>query len=94
MEFVDKTLACEDCGGSFTFTAGEQEFYNEKGLKNEPKRCPDCRTSRKRSRQHTRGPRELHTVVCAECGKETQVPFEPTQGRPVFCRDCFESQRA
>jgi CxxC-x17-CxxC domain-containing protein len=92
MEFTDKTLNCGECGAGFTFTAGEQEFYHEKGFQNEPKRCPDCRTSRKRDRRGKSS--ELHSVVCAECGAETQVPFEPTQGRPVYCRDCFESQKA
>ena len=35
------------------------------------------------------GPREMHNATCADCGKETQVPFKPTAGRPVYCRDCF-----
>jgi CxxC-x17-CxxC domain-containing protein len=35
----------------------------------------------------------MHTVICAECGCETQVPFEPTEGRPVFCRDCYAKQK-
>lgn len=50
MEFEDKTLICQDCGNEFTFTAGEQAFYKEKGLTNEPKRCKDCRDKRKSSR--------------------------------------------
>jgi CxxC-x17-CxxC domain-containing protein len=93
MEFTDKTLTCGECGAEFTFTSGEQEFYQEKGFQNEPKRCPECRSSRKRNRRGGKSS-ELHTVVCAECGSETQVPFEPTQGRPVYCRDCFEAQKA
>ena len=43
----DKTLVCKDCGKDFVFTAGEQEFYKEKGFENEPVRCPDCRRDRK-----------------------------------------------
>ncbi|MBW3582933.1 MAG: hypothetical protein KY455_07540 [Euryarchaeota archaeon] len=35
------------------------------------------------------GPREMHDAVCSKCGKQTQVPFRPTEGRPVYCRDCF-----
>ena len=50
MEFTDKTLVCEDCGKEFTFTAGEQAFYKEKGLDNEPKRCKECRDARKAAR--------------------------------------------
>lgn len=50
-EFQDKTLVCQDCGKEFTFTAGEQAFYKEKGLTNEPKRCKECRDKRKAERQ-------------------------------------------
>lgn len=47
MEFTDKTLICKDCGQEFIFSAGEQAFYQEKGLDNEPKRCKECRDKRK-----------------------------------------------
>lgn len=50
MEFEDKTLVCQDCGNEFVFTAGEQAFYKEKGLDNEPKRCKECREKRKAAR--------------------------------------------
>ena len=50
MAFEDKTLVCKECGKEFTFTAGEQEFYAEKGFENEPARCRDCRDKRRRSR--------------------------------------------
>ena len=43
--YEDKTLICKDCGKEFIFTAGEQEFYAEKGFQNEPQRCKDCRTA-------------------------------------------------
>lgn len=36
----------------------------------------------------------MFTVTCAECGKETEVPFEPKDGRPVYCRECFDKRRA
>ena len=91
MILTDKTLSCQDCGQDFIFTTGEQEFYQEKGFKNEPKRCPDCRRNRKRQRRETS--RRMHTIVCAECGTEAQVPFEPRTGKPVLCRDCFEAHR-
>lgn len=52
MEFEDKTLVCQDCGKEFTFTAGEQAFYKEKGLDNEPKRCKECRDKRKAAREN------------------------------------------
>ncbi|HOG47902.1 MAG TPA: zinc-ribbon domain-containing protein, partial [Anaerolineae bacterium] len=43
MAFQDKTLVCRDCGAQFIFTAGEQEFYQQKGFEHEPSRCPECR---------------------------------------------------
>ena len=88
--FEDRTLKCADCGCDFTFTTSEQEFYQEKGFENDPKRCPDCRQSRKRQR---RADRPMYSAVCAECGAETQVPFQPTGERPVYCNDCFKAKR-
>jgi len=49
-EFQDETIVCLDCGQEFTFTAGEQAFYKEKGLQNKPKRCAGCRQKRKQER--------------------------------------------
>ena len=46
--YTDKTLVCKECGKEFVFTAGEQEFYAEKGFQNEPQRCRECRNARKR----------------------------------------------
>jgi len=46
-QMPDKILICQDCSREFVFTEGEQEFYKEKGLQNEPKRCPDCRKAKK-----------------------------------------------
>ena len=90
--FVDKMLTCRDCGVGFTFTAGEQEFYQVKGLVNEPGRCPECRALRREGRAVNRA-RTMHAVTCAVCGASTQVPFLPTQGRPVYCQDCFQQIR-
>ena len=39
------------------------------------------------------GPREMHKVTCSDCGKETEVPFKPTEGRPVYCQECFAKHR-
>ena len=39
------------------------------------------------------GPREMHKATCSDCGKETEVPFKPAEGRPVYCRDCFAKHR-
>lgn len=98
--YTDKTLTCRDCGKEFVFTAGEQEFYATRGFENEPSRCPECRSARKaqngggRMGGGQRQQREMHTVICAECGKETQVPFKPSGDRPVYCQECFANRRS
>jgi CxxC-x17-CxxC domain-containing protein len=92
VEFSDKTLSCVDCGADFVFTAGEQEFYASRGFTNEPKRCKSCRDNRKQQSENGRT-RELHDVVCANCGVTTQVPFKPKEDRPVYCRDCFQAAK-
>ena len=91
-EFVDETLVCKDCGNEFVFTAGEQKFYAEKGFQNEPTRCKACRQARKASRA-AGAPRQMFDAICAECGKPTQVPFEPKEDRPVYCSECFAARR-
>jgi CxxC-x17-CxxC domain-containing protein len=40
------------------------------------------------------GPREMHKAVCSECGQECEVPFKPTEGKPVYCRECYKKKRA
>ena len=87
--YQDKTLVCKDCGNDFVFSAGEQEFYAEKGFQNEPTRCRDCRSQRKAASRT----REMHDAVCAECGASTQVPFVPKNDRPIYCSECFQKQR-
>ncbi|HYM14097.1 MAG TPA: zinc-ribbon domain containing protein [Dehalococcoidia bacterium] len=93
MAFEDKSLTCRDCSGTFVFTAGEQGFYLEKGLLNEPQRCPGCRATRRRDRSASPA-REQTTVTCANCGGNATVPFVPRLDRPVYCSDCFEQSRA
>lgn len=116
----DRSLTCRDCGQEFVFTAGEQEFYQQRGF-SDPQRCPSCRQARKAQRTqsgydsngygsggggygggyssgggggYSSGPRQLYPAVCSECGQETEVPFNPTPGKPVYCRDCFQSRRS
>lgn len=90
--FEDKTLTCRDCGNEFVFSASEQEFYAEKGFTNEPGRCLPCRQARKQQRNggFNRSERQMYPAVCASCGVETQVPFQPSGERPVYCRDCYQ----
>ena len=90
--YTDKTLVCKDCGREFEFSASEQEFYAEKGFTNEPQRCRDCRAARKASRGQAGGARQMFDAVCAACGKECKVPFEPHDDRPVYCSECFQNK--
>ena len=97
MDFQDKVLKCVDCGTEFVFTAGEQLFFHDKQFKNEPKRCKNCKSKRQAgfgptARQHSYVKTETRTN-CSQCGKETTVPFRPTQGRPVLCRECYQQGR-
>ncbi|MCC6173763.1 MAG: zinc-ribbon domain containing protein [Chloroflexi bacterium] len=89
MAFADRVLTCRDCAAAFTFTAGEQAFFAEKGLMNEPQRCQQCRANRRRERLG-QAPREMHAVTCHECGATASVPFIPRLERPVYCSTCFD----
>ncbi|MDO9065770.1 MAG: zinc-ribbon domain containing protein [Chloroflexota bacterium] len=97
MSFTEKTIVCSDCGANFTFSAEEQEFFATKGYTNDPKRCTTCREARKSARfgnggsgaYSSKAQRQMHPAVCSQCGKETEVPFEPREGRPVYCSDCY-----
>ena len=104
--YTDKILTYPECGMNFTFTTGEQEFFASKGFTNEPSRCPDCRGARSRNRNESYAgagggyggggyerQREMFPAVCAQCGKDTQVPFQPRGDRPVYCSDCLAIQR-
>lgn len=91
MSFEDKTLVCRDCGREFVFTAGEQEFFQSRGLESEPSRCRDCRQARRRSRLGEM--RQMFPATCASCGAECEVPFEPRSDRPVYCNECYSKMR-
>ena len=94
MSFTEKSIQCVDCSTTFAFTVEEQEFYDSKGFVNEPKRCAPCRAAKKAQRGgggggFGGGRRQMYPAVCAQCGKDTEVPFEPRNGRPVYCSDCY-----
>jgi CxxC-x17-CxxC domain-containing protein len=100
MDFKDKVLTCVDCGTEFVFTAGEQLFFHDKQFKNAPKRCKSCKSKRvavltagPTFRQSQHSSRVETRAICCQCGKETTVPFRPTQGRPIFCRECFAQKK-
>lgn len=99
----DKVLTCADCSSEFVFTASEQEFFAQRQF-SEPRRCPSCRAARKLSRGGSGDParenggsyggsRQMYSATCSSCGREAQVPFQPTGSKPVYCSDCFASQR-
>ena len=104
MVFQDRDLTCVECGQSFVFSVDDQQYHSEKGYTNEPKRCPSCRQARRAARGYDSGGfggaagggmrREMHPAVCAECGKDTEVPFLPRGDRPVYCNDCYRQQRS
>ena len=101
MEFLDRLSTCADCGGDFIFTAGEQLFFFDKRFINDPKRCKPCKSKLAGTGLNAGiGPaaaglsRTETRTECSACGIETTVPFKPTQGRPVLCRQCFQSNRA
>jgi CxxC-x17-CxxC domain-containing protein len=98
--FEDRVIKCVDCGDNFIWTAGEQTFFHDKGLKNEPKRCKPCKQAKNErlaaiAAAQASGVRQRIevSVQCAQCGQQTTVPFYPSQGRPVFCRACFLAAR-
>ena len=95
MSFQEKSLTCADCGATFTFSAEDQEFFQSKGYTNEPKRCPECRQSRKAERfgGGFGAKRQMFPATCAQCGKATEVPFQPRGDKPVYCSDCYRQTR-
>src|SRR5881628_3387399 len=89
MEFQDRILRCVDCAAEFIWTAGEQQFFADKNFKNEPKRCKACkgkRAARPAGGGMSRERVETQTM-CSACGKETTVPFKPTQGARCSARN-------
>ncbi len=93
VEYADRILNCVDCGAEFVFTAGEQLFFADKNFKNEPKRCKACKGKRNTALGGAGHVRVETTTKCHNCGRETTVPFKPTQGRPVYCRECYQQRR-
>lgn len=107
--YSDKTLICADCGQEFIFTASEQEFYAARGFSEPRRcpTCRAARKAQRNDSGYgsgsrggyggydggSRPPREMFTATCSNCGREAQVPFRPTSGKPVYCSDCFSSRR-
>lgn len=75
--YNDKTLVCKDCGQEFTFTAGEQEFYAEKGFTNEPQRCKACRDARKGASGATAAAARCMTQSAPSAAEPARFPLNP-----------------
>ncbi len=100
MSYDDKNLTCVECQTTFVFSADDQSFHAQKGY-TDPKRCTSCRAARRNGGGggsygggggYGGGQREMHPAVCAECNKDTEVPFLPSGDRPVYCSDCFSKR--
>lgn len=93
---VDKVMVCRDCGKTFIFSVAGQEFFQEQGFREPPKRCRSCREKRKAERQtHEGGPNHegKYPAICWNCQRPVMVPFKPAPNRPVFCRVCYNMQK-
>ena len=100
-------ITCATCGTDFEFTQEEREFYESKGFQ-PPRKCKPCRDAAKANRGgggyggssggygggYGHSQRQMYDAVCASCGVNTQVPFEPKGSKPVYCRDCFQQSRS
>lgn len=98
MALQDQTIQCKDCGKDFTWTADEQEFYQQKGF-SAPLRCKDCRVKARANFNGgnggggDRGQRQSFPITCSECGAQDTVPFQPRGDKGVLCRNCFRKHQ-
>jgi CxxC-x17-CxxC domain-containing protein len=106
---ADKALTCADCGMEFAFSASEQQFYADRQFSEPRRcpSCRATRKLSRggfggsqsgrlagtTSGGFERGAREMFSATCSSCGREAQVPFRPSGAKPVYCSDCFTSQR-
>jgi CxxC-x17-CxxC domain-containing protein len=70
-------------GGGGGYASGGSDSYSSGGYS----------SGGSRGGGYSSGPREMHAATCSNCGKETEVPFVPTSGKPVYCRECFQDRR-
>lgn len=80
-------LICKICGKEFVFSKGEQEFFAEKGLKNIPKSCPECREARRK------GEETKVEVKCQKCGK-TGYFRKKIEAKQIICAECFAKEKS
>ncbi|TSC93190.1 MAG: hypothetical protein CEN89_200 [Candidatus Berkelbacteria bacterium Licking1014_7] len=89
MEYKDKKISCRDCAKDFVWSIGEQKFFDKKGLKNPPSRCPECRKSFRDKME--KGELEAQ-IKCSQCESVDKVPFAPRDPASVLCAECFEKK--
>jgi CxxC-x17-CxxC domain-containing protein len=97
MSAQDKSIQCSDCGTTFIFSVRDQEFFKSKNFISDPKRCSSCRQTRKSEHNGNssyQSPRQMFPATCSECGKSTEVPFQPSDSKPVYCNDCYRKVRS
>jgi CxxC-x17-CxxC domain-containing protein len=87
MNYSDMWLVCADCSRQFLWDAGEQAWFHERKLVNQPRHCKSCRNRRRDVRLHQ--PREYSKANCERCGSPTYVPFVPLGIKPIYCRMCL-----
>ncbi len=90
----DRELRCASCGQLFTWTAGEQSYYADKHLSNEPRHCHACKARRLAPPSAPPRASVSSEATCSQCGRPTTVPFRPAEGRPVYCRTCYRHRRS
>lgn len=94
MSYRDTTITCRDCEKTFIFTAKQMAEIKKRGF-NIPNRCPECHQNRTARRRYNRSQDvQTYPATCSKCGKDTELPFNPTSGKPVYCEECFKSQLA
>lgn len=87
---ADIILTCLGCRTNFIWSEGEQQYFEDRGLK-EPKHCKPCRYKRRVAQGNPTPP--SYPIICHDCGVETTVNFEPLEGRPVYCRKCYHQRK-
>lgn len=91
-------VTCSECGKPanvpFEPTAGRPVYCNDCFSKRRPARSSGGGGGFGRGPPRgDRGDRQMFEVTCSDCGKQTQVPFQPSGDRPVYCQDCFRKHK-
>ena len=86
----DVETTCVQCRETFLFTEKEQEMFYQRNMP-APQRCAKCRS--KKAGTGGDAPKKFE-IVCDNCGKHDQVPFQPKTGRTILCRECHEASRS